>query len=408
MSETVFLKNKEISEVTPVENIFIAQFMPCAPELAVKAYLYGLMLLSGSGSASEDLSKVLGCSDTDILAAFSYWESAGLVKVISGDPLQVQYLGVRNAIIGYTADTRGAVHGEFVKKLQSVFGTRVLSGAELSKLYDWTDVFGFEEDAAVLIVKHCLDAKGARTSVSYMDSVARTLASSNCLSFDSVSEHFKAEERIAGGASKILKRWNRRRPPTEDEIALYEKWTSGWGFDDESIDIALSKMVTAEKPSFGYLDSILEAWRLTGSVDRASLEKLQKQEDEVFELARRAFKLAGMSSKPSSEQRMQFSEWYAEKKMSSEMILLAAELARNDIHPYAKMKRLLNEWYTLGLSTAAEARENYEKSMGSRPQGSDRKKPRSLSYMQGKKYTRDDLKKLGISLGEEIYDNDEQ
>ena len=405
MSETVFLKNKELLEVTPVENIFIAQFMPLAPELAVKAYLYGLMLLSGAGNASEDIAKALGCSDTDVLAAFSYWEAAGIVKIIAGEPLQVQYLNIKNALIGSGANTRGAVHGGYVKKLQAVFGTRVISGAELSKLYDWIEVFGFEEDASVLIAKHCLDIKGAKTPIAYMDTVARTLASKNCLSFDAVSEHFESERKISGGVSAILKRWHQRRPPTEDEIALYEKWTAGWGFDDESIDIALSKMVTAQKPSFGYLDSILEEWHREGNIDREAIEKLQKREDEIYELARRSFKLAGLRSKPSAEQRMQFSEWCDKKKIDPDMILLAAELSQNDVRPYACMKRLIGEWYQKGIGSADEARKYYESGAFRKK---DTKNGRALNYMQGRKYTRDDLKKLGISLGEEIYDNDER
>ena len=40
MSEVVFLKDTKLQEVTPVENIFISAFMPAAPELALKAYLF--------------------------------------------------------------------------------------------------------------------------------------------------------------------------------------------------------------------------------------------------------------------------------------------------------------------------------------------------------------------------------
>ena len=406
MSTTIFLKYKELLEVTPVENIFIAQFMPLAPELAVKAYLYGLMLLSGAGTGSEDISAALGCSQNDIRAAFAYWESVGIVRVISEDPIQVVFLNIKNALLRSSVDTRGAVRGEFVKRLQAVFGTRVLTGSELSKIYDWLDVFGLEEDAAIELAKHFLDKKGARTSVSYMDAAARSLAGRGSLTAEAVREHFKAEEALANGAAYILRRWNRRRPPTEDEISLYEKWTRGWGFDDDGIGLALERMTAAEKPTFKYLDSLLETWHREGSVDRTSIDRMQKEEDLVYELARQAFARAGLKTKPNTEQRLLFREWHIEKCMSAELILYAAELSKNDLRPFAMMKRIIGEWYAHGISGVNEAREYYEREQGSmRP--SARKNNRALNYSQGKKYTQDDLKNLGISLGEEIFGGNE-
>jgi len=55
MNGTVFIKDKKLNDVTIVDNTFIAGFMAGAPELALKAYLYGLMLLSSHASADTDV-----------------------------------------------------------------------------------------------------------------------------------------------------------------------------------------------------------------------------------------------------------------------------------------------------------------------------------------------------------------
>ena len=68
---------------TVVENIFLREFMPAAPEGAVKAYLYGLMQCqqgTGAGSLSA-FARAVALSETEVQDAFAYWQEKGLVLV---------------------------------------------------------------------------------------------------------------------------------------------------------------------------------------------------------------------------------------------------------------------------------------------------------------------------------------
>ena len=61
---------------TVVENIFLREFMPAAPEGAVKAYLYGLMQCqqgTGAGSLSA-FARAVALSETEVQDAFAYWQ----------------------------------------------------------------------------------------------------------------------------------------------------------------------------------------------------------------------------------------------------------------------------------------------------------------------------------------------
>ena len=400
MNRFVFLKDKALMGVTPIENIFISEFMPAAPELAVKAYLYGLMQLSHG--LEDDLCAVLGCTEEALTEAFSYWEKLGLVELIRGENMIVRYYNIKDSLVRGLTDTRGAKYGGLVEKLQAVLGTRVLSGAELSKIYDWVEVFGFEPDAAIKIVAHCLDKKGARTSVAYMDKTAKSLAESGAFTLEAVNARFEEEARISSGAGRIYKRWNKSGSPTEDEIALYEKWTKEWGFDDAAIELVLPKMTSASRVNFKYLDEILKSLYDKGAVDEKALKEVDRREDTVAELSRNALKRAGIKSAPSKEQKLHFEEWYFDKGMSAELIFLAADYSKGKHQPFAGMKRIIEAWLEEGVSSVSAARESYEKN-----NGYERKKgtvSRSLDYMHGKKYTEEELKKLGISLGEEFYD----
>lgn len=400
MSDVVFLKDKELMGVTPVENIFISEFLPAAPELALKAYLYGLLKVSNG--LEDDIAEVLGCTEEELIGAFSYWEKLGLVEIIRAEKPMIRYFNVKEAMSGASLNTGGAKYGQLVEKLQGVLGTRILTGAELARIYDWVEVFGFEQDAAVRIVARCLDRKGARVSVSYMDKTARSLAEKGAFTLDAVESCFREEDRISNGAGRIYKRWNRTGTPTEDEIALYEKWTREWGFSDETIDLALPRMTAASRPNFKYLDVILEALYKKGSVDENAVREADKREAAVIELSRSALARAGIKSAPTKEHKLHFEEWHFDRGMSAELIYLAADYAKGQYRPFAFMKDLIESWLSEGISSVSAARESFEKH-GGYAKNKD-KKTRSLNYMHGKKYSEDELKELGISLGEEFYD----
>ena len=108
MSKFVFLKDKELMGVTPVENIFISQFMPAAPELAVKAYLCGLMQLTHG--LEDDVCAVLGCTEEELSAAYSYWEKLGLVEVMRGES-RLSYEPLESCEgLAFERDARGRSH----------------------------------------------------------------------------------------------------------------------------------------------------------------------------------------------------------------------------------------------------------------------------------------------------------
>ena len=84
---------------TPIDNIFLSDFLPNANGEYIKVYLYGLYKCSTTkDNTLESFSKILGMSSEDILSIFYYWQELGLVNVINVDPVQIRFL----PIIEYT------------------------------------------------------------------------------------------------------------------------------------------------------------------------------------------------------------------------------------------------------------------------------------------------------------------
>ena len=65
MLKCMFSNEHAMMEMTPVENIFIAEYMPKAPDDSVKVYLYGLMLCRNPYMDAEDIQLALGRAGGD-------------------------------------------------------------------------------------------------------------------------------------------------------------------------------------------------------------------------------------------------------------------------------------------------------------------------------------------------------
>ena len=88
-----------ISNQTAVDNFFINEFLPSAPDNCVKVYLYGLYKCTNPNSfdnSIEAFANTLNMSTQDIEDAFLYWQEQGLVQVLFTVPLQIRYMPLKN------------------------------------------------------------------------------------------------------------------------------------------------------------------------------------------------------------------------------------------------------------------------------------------------------------------------
>lgn len=383
-------KEPEMCAVTPVENLFLSQYMPAAPGEYVKVYLFGLMQCTDPAQ-TYDMAGALGIAEADIVEAYRYWESLGLVRLCAGEPPVAEYRSLSGLIRAAKQPQRR--YAALITALQNPLGTRVLSGTELSRVYDWIEVYDMEEAAVVMLVRHCVARKGARVSINYMDAVARNWADRAILTVEAVEAYLKAQEEAGSGAQAVLKRFNLARRPTADELALYEKWTNAWGFDEAAVLAACVETTGSMKPSFKYLDAILESCRMEGA-GLSGVECYLNKRDAQNELSRLVFERAGIKRIPTAVQREQIGVWSTQWHLPNEVTLYAAELSFGGSSPFANLKRLLEHWHKLGVSDLAGARGAYERE-ATLQKGKGGNAMAALQYPQ-RKYTEEDFKHMGF------------
>ena len=84
------------SGYTSIDNKFILNYMPDAPDVRSAVYLLGLTLSESTGddNALSTLAQKLGISEQDVMSAYYHWEELGLVHITGEVPPRVIYLNV--------------------------------------------------------------------------------------------------------------------------------------------------------------------------------------------------------------------------------------------------------------------------------------------------------------------------
>jgi DNA replication protein DnaD len=342
---------------TPVDNRFILDYLPHADVVCVRVYLYGLMLCSAGAAGDASIPDALGLTQQDVTDAFAYWQAQGLVTIRSDNPLVVEYLNPE------PTDAGGIVPGKYAKlvsALASLIAPRQFDFRELRHVYDWIEVYGLDEEAVLELVSHCMDVKGRRVSVNYIESVARSWADEGVNTRDKARAYIERYELKSHGASAILRQWNRRRKPTVAETDLYEKWTGEWGFTPEAILAALPKLTVSGTPNFVYLDEMLDSLRREGQTSAPEIAKANAKNAEETAFAKLVFERAGKIEPATRTQKAQISMYLNDFSMPRELLLFGAEQCRGANEPFGMMKKLWNEWHEKKIFTIEEARKHME------------------------------------------------
>ena len=380
------------SGVTAVENAFIIDYMPLAPENAVKAYIYALM--AASRSDAPDISEALGLDDEALSSIFAYWQRMGLVRIVSPDPLVIELLrppGISSSPRKYAA---------LIEKLSSAVPQRVFTGDELRVIYDWIEVFGFCEDTAVLLVSDCVKRRGARLKLWQMNAEAKLWADAGVSTVEEALEYIALRDERTAGAQKILSRWKLRRAATNDEVALYIKWHEQWGMTDEVIAEACKELTSAAQPSFKYLDSVLTTFRANGAITPEAINTLRHEQDACRELARIMLERAGLNRAPTSVQQQDVDMWRNRYRIAPELLMLAAEAARQSEKPWGSIKRTIARWHDNGITELERAKADIEAQAAKRISSSGANKGRALSHAS-RAYSESELERMGVELLED-------
>ena len=276
-----------------VDNLFILEYMPYAPESYVKVYLYGLSLASHNLDADNSLARIAKRLDLDeatVLEAFRYWEDNGVVR-LAPDGSGAEYLPVRPVTEVVRKIPKGK-YESFTAQLGSMIKSRMISQSEYARYYDLMENLHVEPEAMLALISYCLRFHGEKTSVNYIAAVARNLAFEGNTTYDKVVEALNEYDNYTADLAEILKALKTTRKPDAEDRRLYLKWIKTYGFD---LNTVLETARRVKHGGIARLDAVLEKYNEQHLKTKEQIDEHIAKLDAMYELTRTVVKRLGIS-----------------------------------------------------------------------------------------------------------------
>lgn len=349
MSLCFLSKENSQSGYSMVDNRFITDFMPSCTSDQTKVYLYGLYLCNQNVSLENSIQNMQDClsmSSQDIISAFEFLSSLGLVTIITNTPLSVRYEKIKD--FNPNKKFKKEKYSDFNQQYLNIFPTTTQVNPNIFLLYyDFIEESRIDPEVMIMIIQYCVSKKGEKISPNYIITVAKDWVGEGIRTVGGVEEKIKQMEATTDSLMLISRQLGKTTVNTFEDRGLFLKWTNNWGFDLQSILCAckLSKKNTSMQKLDKVLDELYKVNRLT----QADVEEYFKDKQNMLDNAYQINKKLGLW--------IENVEIYLEKYLSvwlskgydyDTIQLIADHCFDKKINSYDAMDKIVNNLYKAG------------------------------------------------------------
>ena len=355
MSFCRYSSESVLAGATQVDNVFITQFLPSAPDVCVKVYLYGLYKCANPNAFNntlENFASELGLSAQDVEDAFLYWQELGLVDVILGTSFQVRFLPVKNASLPHPKFNKSK-YGEFNKNAQEILEGRMITSTEFTEYYTVMETFSIPPKAFLLIVDYCATLKGKNVGYNYINTVARNWAAEGFTTYEAILEKIKSYSITTSEISKILKICGIKRSASVDEHDKFLKWTNSLGFSLQTIMFVADQILQKSgKVNFPKLDTRLTAYYEARRTTIDEISDFEQQKTLSLQTAKNVCKAIGVYYENLETVVDKYvTKWFDIGHTSQSIITLANFCFKTSTRTLEGLDMLVLKLYKLGIVT---------------------------------------------------------
>lgn len=279
----MYAKEDNAQNLVTVDSLFINSYMKDCGEKALKVYLFGLYLCSNPLSKANNLETIkiaLELSEDEILEAFRYWQTEGLVSIVSEEKLEVIYHSPRNRT--HFKTFKKEKYSDFNKQMEDIFSSNhMITPNQFLQYYEFIEASNIDPNALVMIAQHCVKIKGLNVAHSYILQLAKSWVLEGIRACGDVSEKIRQRELNSGILREIAEAIGKTSIISEEDKDYYEKWTKSWGFDKNAIIAASKKSLK----SFAKLDDVLDECFENNAYDALEVENYFKNKKKFINCA---------------------------------------------------------------------------------------------------------------------------
>lgn len=243
MSFSAYSKEFTANMYTTVENKFITKYLPQADGDAVRAYLYGLYLCGVKDDFdAQAMAKLLKIDYPRLQEIFGFWEECDLVRVLSKDPLFVEYLPVSSSV-GRPKPLKAEKYSEFNRELLKQLSKvgKDFKPYEHQRILEFLENYPMEQQAFLLISEYCAKKDGEKLSSQHILNKAKKLCDEHKYTFEQVEREladFNENERELSRIYSILGIY---RKPQESDYVYLDRWREA-GMSEKAVYAAANAL----------------------------------------------------------------------------------------------------------------------------------------------------------------------
>ncbi len=295
---------------TPIENIFINDYMPMANGTYVKVYLLGYKYAYDRDAKVEVnnqiIAKHLEIPLEDVLRAWDFWESKGIIEKIHVDEndkynykvkfLNLKQLYIKNNLslfstkeeerkIPTTASPNELIEANQNPMINRMFNNidyiirRQTSTTEKQKILSWLVHYNMNPDVIEAAFTFGFERKGERRNINYYESIIRAWYDEGLTNMEALLEYFKTKDEKYYRYQRVMKALGFNRLAAESEMKIIDKWFDEYKFSMEMVLKGCEGASKTANPSINYIDGILTSWYNKGIKAVEEIEEKDKPKE---------------------------------------------------------------------------------------------------------------------------------
>ena len=356
-----FDESAALFDATPVENMFISEYMLHAPGDFVKVYLYGLMLCyhSSERMSLASMARDLDVTQEDVERAYRYWEREGLVRRTGDNPVKYTYYNLKQITLTRAEKPSEQLYNRhFMDEVRRTLDAQTLGDNDYQTILDWVQVYELPEEVVIMLLRSERErSRTGRVSFKIASEMAQRWAQSGVRTLEDAEKMLILTGEREKGLKRLLARLGQHRPASEDEKNMYLKWIEEWGFTPEAVQEACRE-TTKGTPTMAYLDGILLRQHQLGRHGAQEISGGITTEKTARDFAREVFAGLGRTGVTPTSDDLSLIEGWRRDGNSEELILLAVTAAhrRAGGGTMDDVDNWLSKWKKQGLVTADAVR----------------------------------------------------
>lgn len=293
---------------TPIENIFINDYMPMANGTYVKVYLLGYKYAHDRDLNIDvnntTIAKHLDIPLEDVLRSWDFWEEKGIIEKIREEGTrnvnyEIKFLNLKQLYIknninlwaddskvdkSHTYNTRDLVDANKVPSINNMFNNidyilrRQTVPNEKNRILNWIHDFNMNPDVIEKAFYYSIERRGVN-KIPYIEAIVRNWYNDGLTNMEALMEYFKESDEKYYRYQSIMKALGlHNRPIRAEEIKTIDVWFQTWNF---SLDLVLHacEQDKTPRPSVNYVNGILRSWKEKGVSAISDIELLDKKEE---------------------------------------------------------------------------------------------------------------------------------